>query len=177
MSWERRAPHLFLKMDPLQALYDLYEEEMVAPPLQDAETPTVGTPQRGDYQHPVIQQRDEVDGHREGGAEPQDAHELVYGAVDTADVDSKAKLAATLGRVQDGKDSKGITLDKDAEFKSLMARDAEKDMDQVTTDDLKTPMNQEVPDAQQKEEPEAVDRMEEYDYNLDVAYLQKYGRA
>ena len=177
MSWERRAPHLFLKMDPLQALYDLYEEEMVAPPLQDAETSTVTTPQRGDYQHPVIQQRDAVDGHREGGAEAEDAHELVYGAVDTADVDSKAKLAATLGRVQDGKDSKGITLDKDTEFKSLMARDAEKDMDQVTADDLKTPMNQEVPDAQQKEEPEAVDKMEEYDYNLDVAYLQKYGRA
>ena len=160
-------------MDPLQELYDLYEAEVMRPQLQDPVPPTVDTPQRGDYQHPVIQQRDEVDSHRENGAEAHDAHEMVHGAVDTADVDSKAKLAATLGRVQDGKDKKGITIDKNNEFQSLMARDSEKEKtaDQVTPDDLRTPMNQQVPDEQQ------VDTQEDYDYNLDVAYLQKYGRA
>ena len=159
-------------MDPLQPLFDLYET-MMRPALQDPEPPTVASPQRDDYQHPVIQQRNEVDGHREGGAAPEDAHELVHGAVDTGDVESKAKFAATLGRVQDGKDKKGVTLDKNAEFKSIMAKEAEaeKAVDQVTPDDLKTPMSQQVPDEEQ------VDTQEEYDYNLDVAYLQKYGRA
>ena len=165
-------------MDPLQKLYDLYEVEM-RPQLQEPMSPTVSTPQRDDHQHPVIQQRNEVDSHREGGAEVADAHELVHGAVDTADVDSKAKFAATLSRVQNGKDKKGITIEKDAEFKSLLAKDAaiEKNLDQVTPDDLKTPMSQQIPDTQQQDEPEAFDKMEEYDYNLDVAYLQQYGRA
>ena len=97
--------------------------------------------------------------------------------MDTADVQSKAKFAATLGRVQDGKDKKGITIEKDAEFKSLLAKDAavEKQLDQVTPDDLKTPMKLQVPDEEQADEP--VDTTEEYDYNLDVEYLQKYGRA
>ena len=98
---------------------------------------------------------------------------MVHGAVDTGDVESKAKFAATLGRVQDGKDKKGVTLDKNNEFKSIMAKevDAEKKVDQVTPDDLKTPMSQQVPDEEQ------VDTQEEYDYNLDVLwYLQKYER-
>ena len=161
-------------MDPLQPLFDLYET-MMRPALQDPEPPTVAAPQRDDYQHPVIQQRNDVDGHREGGANPEDAHELVHGAVDTGDVESKAKFAATLGRVQDGNDKKGITVDKNTEFKSIMAKEveAEKMTDQVTPDDLKTPMSQQVPDEEQQQ----VDTQEEYDYNLDVAYLQKYGRA
>lgn len=165
-------------MDPLQALYELADAQL-RPQLQEPLPPTVSTPQRDDYQHPVIQQRNEVDGHRESGAEAADAHELVHGAVDTADVNSKAKFAATMGRVQDGKDKKGITIEKDAEFKSLLAKDSatEKRLDQVTPDDLRTPMNQQIPDMNQQDEPEAVDRMEDYDYNLDVAYLQKYGRA
>lgn len=165
-------------MDPLQELYELADAQL-RPQLQDPVSPTVSTPQRDDYQHPVIQQRNEVDGYRDGGAEAEDAHEMVHGAVDTADVDSKAKFAATLGRVQDGKDKKGITIEKDAEFKSLLAKDnaVEKNLDQVTPDDLKTPMNQQIPDAEQQDEPEAVDRMEEYDYNEDVMYLRTYGRA
>ena len=165
-------------MDPLQALYELADAQL-RPQIQEPPSPTVSTPQRDDHQHPVIQQRNEVDGHREGGAEVADAHELVHGAVDTADVDSKAKLAATLSRVQDGKDKKGITIEKDAEFKSLLAKDAavEKNLDQVTPDDLKTPMSQQIPDVEQQDEPEAFDKMEEYDYNLDVDYLQKFGRA
>lgn len=165
-------------MDPLQKLYDLFEAEM-APALQDPISPTVATPQRDDYQHPVIQQRNDVDDHRENGASTEDAHEAIHGAVDTADVDSKAKFAATLGRVQDGNDKKGITIDKDAEFKSLLAKDSkvEKDLDQVTPNDLKTPMSQQVPDMNQQDEPESVDRMEEFDYNEDVIYLKTYGRA
>ena len=163
-------------MDPLQALYELADAQL-RPQLQDSDPGTVATPQRDNYQHPVIQQRNDVDDHREGGADAADAHEAVHGAVDTADVQSKAKFAATLGRVQDGKDKKGITIEKDAEFKSLLAKDAavEKQLDQVTPDDLKTPMKLQVPDEEQADEP--VDTTEEYDYNLDVEYLQKYGRA
>lgn len=165
-------------MDPLQALYELADAQL-RPQIQEPLSPTVSTPQRDDYQHPVIQQRNEVDGHREGGAETEDAHELVHGPVDTADVNSKAKFASTLGRVQDGRENKGVTIEKDAEFKSLLAKETEiaTKADQVTPDDLKTPMNQQVPDYEQQDEPEAVDRMEDYDYNEDVAYLQKYGRA
>ena len=68
------------------------------------------------------------------------------------------------------------------EKKSIFARDAEleKTMDQVTRDDLRTPMNQQVPDSEQTpvdQVAEELENEEEYDYNLDVDYLQKFGRA
>ena len=50
----------------------------------------------------------------------------------------------------------------------------------MTRDDLRTPMNQQVPDNQQKpvdQVAEELESVEEYDYNMDVAYLQKFGRA
>jgi hypothetical protein len=56
-------------------------------------------------------------------------------------------------------------------------------MDQVTPDDMRTPMDKEVPnDVQQPDGAtsgvaEEVDNTEQFDYNFDVAYLQKYGRA
>ena len=162
--------------DPLQQLWDLYEDMSVqdVPELQpDPEPSGIGTPQTGDYEHPVIQQRKQVDDLRQQGMSDEDAHQQVYGEVDLSNSQSKADFAATLSRVQQDADKKGIKTDDDADFKSLLARDKELEKSQqVTPDDLKTPYRQEVPDEQQE-----VDTQEEIDYNLDVAYLQQYGRA
>ena len=61
---------------------------------------------------------------------------------------------------------------------SILAKDAELEakMDAVTFDDLRTPMNQQVPDDEQPE-PGGVKEESEFDYNDDVTYLQKFGRA
>ena len=162
--------------DPLQQLWDLYEDMSVqdVPELQpDPEPSGIGTPQTGDYEHPVIQQRKQVDDLRQQGMSDEDAHQQVYGEVDLPNSQSKADFAATLSRVQQDADKKGVKTDDDADFKSLLARDKELEKSQqVTPDDLKTPYRQEVPDEQQE-----VDTQEEIDYNLDVAYLQQYGRA
>ena len=56
---------------------------------------------------------------------------------------------------------------------------------QTTVNDLRTPMNRQVPDAIQtpedgfdlQKQQEQVEFQEQVDYNWDVAYLQKYGRA
>ena len=56
---------------------------------------------------------------------------------------------------------------------------------QTTVDDLRTPMGRQVPDIvqtpedgfDQQQQQEQVEVKEEVDYNWDVAYLQKYGRA
>jgi len=162
--------------DPLQQLWDLYEDLSVqdVPELQpDPEPSGIGTPQTGDYQHPVIQQRKQVDDLRQQGMSDEDAHQQVYGEIDLANPQSKADFAATLSRVQQDADKKGVKTEDDADFKSLLARDKELEKSQqVTPGDLKTPYRQEVPDEQQE-----VDTQEEFDYNLDVAYLQQYGRA
>ena len=162
--------------DPLQQLWELYEDLSVqdVPELQpDPEPSGIGTPQTGDYQHPVIQQRKQVDDLRQQGMSDEDAHQQVYGEIDLANPQSKADFAATLSRVQQDADKKGVKTEDDADFKSLLARDKELEKSQqVTPDDLKTPYRQEVPDEQQE-----VDTQEEIDYNLDVAYLQQYGRA
>ena len=52
----------------------------------------------------------------------------------------------------------------------MLARDKEKEkMNDVTPQDLKSPMDQEVPDE--------LENQQEDWYNFDVAYLQQYGRA
>ena len=200
-------------MDPLQQLYDLYENEMSMmsvmdkPDLQEPDADMMGTPQRGNFEHPIIQQRQEVDKLRKSGMSPEDAHQEIHGEVDLGDVEHKKKLASTLGRVQDDGAKNGVKMDKNADFKSILAIDAEieKATDQVTPDDMRTPMAQQVPDFEQQVEetkcgkgeyfctdkkkcmpiPErhGVDKdgwlykKEEYDYNEDVMYLQQYGRA
>jgi len=162
--------------DPLQQLWDLYEDLSVqdVPELQpDPEPSGIGTPQEGDYQHPVIQQRKQVDDLRQQGMADEDAHQQVHGEIDLSNPQSKADFAATLARIQQDAEKKGVKTEDDADFKSLLARDKELEKSQqVTPDDLKTPYRQEVPDEQQE-----VDTQEEIDYNLDVAYLQQYGRA
>ena len=51
-------------------------------------------------------------------------------------------------------------------------------VNQTTVNDLRTPIGKQVPDkVQDQNSATPVETEEEYDYNLDVAYLQKYGRA
>ena len=171
-------------MDPLQELWDLLEE---IPPLQAAPTPFVGTPENNTFEteDPVTQQRRAIDTLRKQGMPAANAHETVYGDLDLSDTEAKRDLATTLGRVQDDGNKKAVRVDMDAEFPSIMAQDQKMTIatNQTTVDDLRTPMPGQVPDmlqdpeAGQQQQQEEVDLQEEVDYNWDVAYLQKYGRA
>ena len=111
---------------------------------------------------------------------PVQAHQQVYGEINTGDIESKSALASTLGRVQDDGNKRAVTIEKDKRSILAMDSEIEKARDQVTRDDLRTPMNQQVPDYQQTPADQVAEELEteeEYDYNLDVAYLQKFGRA
>ena len=108
------------------------------------------------------------------------AHQSVHGDLDPSTTTSKAQLAATLGRLQDSGTTGAVKIEPEKE--SILAKDAriEKELDQVTDNDLKTQMNQQVPDKEQTPQDqvaEALDFGSEYDYNEDVAYLQQFGRA
>ena len=167
-------------MDPLQELWDLLEN---VPALQAAPTPFVGTPENNEFEteHPVTQQRRAVDTLRKQGVPAALAHETVYGEVDLSDTEAKRDLATTMGRVQDDGNKKAVRVDTDAQFPSVMANDQKLTMatNQTTVNDLRTPMQKQVPDFLQ--DPDAgqqpVEQQEQIDYNWDVAYLQKYGRA
>ena len=167
-------------MDPLQELWDLLED---IPPLQAAPSPFVGTPENNPFEneHPVTQQRRAVDTLRKQGMSPEDAHQQVYGEVDLSDTEAKRNLATTMGRVQDDGNRGSVRIDMDADFPSIMANDNKINAmtNQTTVSDIRTPMNKQVPDAIQDPDDGAapVEQQEEMDYNWDVAYLQKYGRA
>ena len=112
------------------------------------------------------------------------AHEAIFGEVDTGDTNAKAQLASTLARVKNDGGRKGVTVEKDAEFPSILARyDEIEKKNAVTPDDMRTPMKKEVPNplqapqGQENTVDEQVDIDDEMDYNDDVAYLQKYWRA
>ena len=170
-------------MDALQELFDLVDRELRedTPPLQAAPTPFMGTPMMQDNEHPVTQQRRAVDMLRKQGMPPEMAHQQVYGEIDLSDTQAKRDMASTFGRVQDDGNKKAVRIDHDHKHPSIMAQDdgLEAMVNQTTVDDLRTPLNKQVPDALQDPNAEAtpVENQEEYDYNLDVAYLQKYGRA
>ena len=172
-----------LLSDPLEELWMLHEAEMnrmPKPSLQDSPPTSNIGPNSGNYEHPITQMRHKMDDLLGTGMDPIEAHKNVYGEVDTGNTESKAALAASLGRIADDGSRSTIKVDKTRE-PSIYARDARfaKAMDQVTRDDLRTPMNQQVPDSQQKpvDQVEELEFVEEYDYNEDVAYLQKFGRA
>ena len=100
----------------------------------------------------------------------------------TSNIESKAQFASTLGRIQDDQLKAGVKIDKNNPSPSILAKDAmmDKKLDQVTRDDLRTPMNQQVPDREQTPQDQVAEELdveEDYDYNEDVAYLQKFGRA
>ena len=170
-------------MDALQELFDLVDRELRedTPPLQAAPTPFMGTPMMQDNEHPVTQQRRAVDMLRKQGLPPEMAHQQVYGDIDLSDTQAKRDMASTFGRVQDDGNRKAVRIDHDHKHPSIMAQDdgLEAMVNQTTVNDLRTPLNKQVPDAIQDPNAEAtpVENQEEYDYNLDVAYLQKYGRA
>ena len=179
---EERFDDLFT--DPLEELYLLWEQEMNVMPKPDfsSEEPSgVAGPNDGNFEHPVTQQRNHVDDARNSGMNPVEAHQSVYGDVETGSAASKAKLAATLGRVQDDGNRRAVVVEP--EKGSILAKDVEMEaeMDQVTHDDLRTPMNKQVPDRQQQPKDQMggdqVDMPEEINYNDDVDYLLKYGRA
>ena len=164
-------------MDYLQELWNLYEESkgIPKPPLQDPGEPSVEGPNRGYDDHPIIQNKKNVDSLRLDGVSATDAHEKVYGDVNLSDVDAKGRMSATLGRTQEDGNKKAVHVEKDAEHLSIFAKDEALQNDVSGVADMKTPKSKEVPNALQ--EPENVDKREQYDYNDDVSYLQKYGRA
>jgi hypothetical protein len=176
-----------LQKEELQDLFELFDAEMISrvekPALQEPGDSMQGTPQTGEFEHPVTQQRKEVDGLIKTGQSPIEAHAAVHGDPNLGEIESKAKLAGTLGRIQSDRTSNGIMHDKNGEFTSIMAADAEieKDLDQVTRDDLRTPEKQQVPDYQQTagmQVAEDLEIQEDIDYTeFDVAYLQQFGRA
>ena len=171
-----------LLSDPLEELWELAEElnVMPKPSLRDEIPSSYRSPNKQQYDHPVTKKRNEIDSLIAQGMDPSLAHQSVHGDVDPGDVQSKGKLASTLGRLQDDGNLNAVKMEP--EKQSLLYRDAqyEKQMDATTQDDLRTPMNQQVPDDEQTpadQVAEHLDITEDYDYNLDVAYLQQYGRA
>ena len=162
--------------DPLEDLWELYEAVMPKPELGSAMPSNYESPHKGMFEHPVTKKRNEVDSLIAQGMDPAKAHQSVHGDIDTGDIQSKGQMAATFGRLQDDGINTGIKIEKDKG--SILAKDAayEKTTDSVTQDDLRTPMNQQVPDEQQTPQ-DQVAESEEMDYNDDVAYLQKFGRA
>ena len=168
--------------DPLAELWDLAEELNVQPKPQlntDFSAAYEG-PNAGDIDHPVARKRQALDAEMEQGNDPIESHQSVHGEVDLGDTTSKRQLAGTLGRIQDERSKNGIRIEP--EKGSLLARDAEIEMkmDQTTHDDLRTPIRGQVPDRLQTPADEVAEEVNtgvEYDYNEDVAYLQKFGRA
>jgi hypothetical protein len=173
----------YMFSDPLEELYDLAEAEMNVMPKPDMASPAPPhqeAPNKGDLQHPVTKQRREIDSLIAQGENPIKAHQAIHGELNPSDTTSKAKLASTLGRLQDDGVRNGVVLEP--EKGSILSKDAEleKELDQVTPNDLSSPMNQQVPDQDQTAATamkEDLEMMEDFDYNDDVAFLQKYGRA
>ena len=167
--------------DPLQQLWDLYEDMQgkPKPPLFDDNAELEAPDNSENYnEHPVITQRNQVDDLRMAGVPADRAHEAVHGEVDLADTEQKGKLASTLSRVQKDNGKKGVKVDTSTETPSLLALDTELDKnDKTTANDLKTPKSQEVPDALEPPVKEQLTLDEEVQYTDDVNYLRKYGRA
>jgi hypothetical protein len=184
LNRERRLKNK-LQKEELGDLFELFDAEMMQrmekPALQDPEEPAIGTPDSGNYEHPVTQQRTQVNDLIKQGESPIEAHKAVHGEVDIGEIESKKKLAGTLGRIQQQGSTNGISPEKDGEFVSIYAADSEieQNLDQVTRDDLRTSEPKQVPDYQQtaamQEELEIHDEIDYHEF--DVAYLQQFGRA
>ena len=151
-------------MDNLKPLWDLYENMMAsAQKARAATSAPIGSPNEGNFDHPVIQKRAQLDRLRAAGEKATDAHEKVHGEVNLSDVTRKADMASTLGRIQNDGGRNNVNPDKD-DAKSVYAIDLELEKKaKGNADTLRT----QIP----------LETSEEFDYNNDVAYLQKYGRA
>jgi hypothetical protein len=168
------------KMEPLKDLFDLYEQEVrkarPKPPLQPETPATLDTPYEGDVmQNPVVKQRTEIDQLERQGMAPEDAFQSVVGPVNLADPEYKAKLAATQARFE--KQNQRGNVHPEPNSGSIFSNLEKKKKSEVSTEtDLKTPSDLEVPDIVQKVS-EEFDIPSNIDYNDDVDYLRKYGRA
>lgn len=181
IAGERCVP-LSLFMDPLQNLWDLYESQSVSnkPQLSTDPTATMGSPNEGNFDHPVIKTRQQVDDARVGGMSPGEAHEEGHGEVNLSDVTMKSDLAATFGRVQDDGNAGNVRIEFDTKTPSMLAIDAKLEKEVVrNADSMKTKIPSETPvtPGQPTSADTPLETQEEFDYNFDVQYLQKYGRA
>ena len=139
-------------MDPLKELWALYEAVMEKPPLQDESfSVTVEALQKTKTTNTLCHKNDArwtLLVLLEWNQNRLTRLFMVRSTLVTAT--SKAQLAATLARVQNDGGKKGIKIEKDKEFKSLLARDDELEQnDAVTPDDMRTPQQKEVPNALQ----------------------------
>ena len=165
-------------MDPLEALWRLHEDYQKKPTVQAPTSATMGSPNEGSVDHPVIQKRAQVDQLRAAGAPTGDAHEKVHGELNLADVTQKSDVASTFGRVQDDGNSKNVHIDTQADQKSVMALDAELELKtKLSPEMMRTTIPKETGASGQDEAGQQVETQEEMDYNFDVQYLQTYGRA
>ena len=176
-------------MDPLNELWELWEGFQEKPELEMGANAMMGGPNTEDPmaaaqgqsdatgEHPVSVMRKKVDAARAAGVSTSKAHETVHGETNLADVTMKANLAGTFGRVQNDGNRNMVTVDKDSPQPSIMAQDYELEkQNSVAPEDMKTPLDKE--DTQEPhQQAEALEIQEEINYNLDVQYLQKYGRA
>lgn len=150
------------------------------PSLKNSPSPFVRVPEKNAFEteHPVTQQRRAVDSLRKQGIPTPKAHQEVYGELELSDTEAKRSLSTTMSRVQDDGNKKAVRVDMDADFPSVLAQDNKVDLaiNQTSVNDLRTPVAKQVPDILQSPE-SGLQQQEEIDYNWDVAYLQKYGRA
>ncbi len=170
-----------LQKEELEDLFELFDQEMMQrhdkPQLQDQDpnamvgAPSMGAPNQG-LQHPVIQQRQMVDNLRMKGMAALDAHQQVHGMGDLGDVNSKGKIAATLGRVQKDGTEHGIQYERGGDFRSVMTTDAdiEVKLDQVSHNDMRSDFNQQIPDKLQTPDQQQVPQMEELDTQEEIDY-------
>lgn len=167
-------------MEPLKELFDLYEQEArkprPKPPLLPENPATMDTPYEGDVmQNPVVQVKMQIDKLERSGMSPEDAFQTVKGPLNLADPEYKAQLAAVQARHE--KSSQRGNVHPDPNSGSIFSKtELSKEKDVVTSTDSKTPSDMEDPDVVQKYT-EEVDITGEFDYNDDVEYLRKYGRA
>ena len=151
-------------MDPLQQLWDLVESQM------NPSAPMMGTPQDVEKQHPIVQQRRKIDIARNMGNDVGTAYQSVNGKLDLSDTEGKRDLASNYGRVDTNSKRNTIKYELDGPITSVASLDKRiDDESEPTSDDLRTKSGKEVANE--------VDVLEDIDYNWDVAYLQKYGRA
>ena len=150
-------------MDPLQELWNLCEEEF------GVGGPMMGTPQEVENEHPIVKQRKAIDAFRAKGKSIPDAYAAANGPVDLSDTEGKRDLASTFSRVEGDGKKNTITYEKDQPGSIAKIDDTLDTEISTMPNDVRTRGPKEVDDSLEEET--------DFDYNWDVAYLQKYGRA
>lgn len=134
-------------MDYLKEFYALFSElettKLNEVEAKDELSALIGTPDDdSEDTHPEAEMKAIVDDEIALGKTAPEAHERVYGKVNTHDIGSKADFAKTLGRLQNDSKKGHVSPDKDGS--SIYAVSVEKDkQDEVGGDRLRTPIAQE----------------------------------